>query len=137
MHLVLRSDISLFSNSLVALSIDTTALPNQIDLDSTQWGYSSETMDEEIKLLLVMDRERNRPLYFRYIPGSIVDVSTLETTNTEMEKLGIRSSLTIMDAGFFSEDNIRSMFKGKMDFLIRVPANRSIYHECIESSSDI
>ena len=119
------------------VSIDTTALPNQIDLDSTQWGYSSETVDEEIKLLLVMDRERNRPLYFRYIPGSILDVSTLETTNTEMEKIGIRSSLTIMDAGFFSEDNIRSMFKGKMDFLIRVPANRSIYHECIESSRDI
>ena len=101
------------------------------------WGYSSETMDEEIKLLLVMDRERNRPLYFRYIPGSILDVSTLETTNTEMEKLGIRSSLTIMGAGFFSEDNIESMFKGKMNFLIRVPANRSIYHECIESSRDI
>jgi len=119
------------------ISIDTTALPNQIDMESTQWGYYSDTMEEEIKLLLVMDRERNRPLYFRYIPGSILDVSTLEATNKEMEKLGIHSRITIMDAGFFSEDNIISMLNKKMDFLIRVPANRSIYHECIESARDI
>ncbi len=33
-------------------------------------------MEEEIRLLLVMDRERNRPLYFRYMPGSILDVSS-------------------------------------------------------------
>ena len=43
------------------ISIDTTALPNQIDLEMSQWGYSTETMDEEIKLILVMDRKRNRP----------------------------------------------------------------------------
>ncbi len=119
------------------ISIDTTALPNQIGIESTQWGYSSETVDEEIKLLLVMDRERNRPLYFRYIPGSILDVSSLETTNKEMEDLGIKSSMTIMDAGFFSEDNIRSMLNKNMDFLIRVPANRTIYRECIESINDM
>jgi hypothetical protein len=119
------------------ISIDTTALPNQIDLEMTQWGYSSETMDEEIKLILVMDRKRNRPLYFRYIPGSIMDVSTLSATNSEMEKLGIKPGLSIMDAGFFSENNIRSMTEKKMDFLMRVPANRTIYHDLVESAADI
>lgn len=114
------------------ISIDTTALPNQIDLDMTQWGYSSETMEEEIKLLLVMDRSRNRPLYFRYIPGSILDVSSLQTTGEEMEKLGIRSTMTIMDAGFFSEDNIRLLMEKQQDYLIRIPANRSIYHDRID-----
>ena len=93
------------------ISIDATALPNQIDLDMTQRGYSSETLDEEIKLILVMDRKRNRPLYFRYIPESIMDVSTLSVTNSEMEKLGIKPGLSIMDAGFFSEGNIMSMLK--------------------------
>ncbi|EQD75516.1 transposase IS4 family protein, partial [mine drainage metagenome] len=117
------------------ISIDTTALPNQIDLDMTQWGYSSETVDEEIKLILVMDRKRNRPIYFRYIPGSIMDVSTLSATNSEMEKLGIKPGLSIMDAGFFSENNIRSMTEKKIDFLMRVPANRTLYHDLIESAA--
>ncbi len=31
-----------------------------------------------------------------------------------MQKLGIGLSMKIMDAGFFSEDNIRAMFRGKM-----------------------
>ena len=29
------------------------------------------------------------------------------------------------------------MFKGKMDSLTRFPADKSIYHECMESSRDI
>ncbi len=123
-------------NPVQGISIDTTALPNQIDMGITQWGYSSEVMDEEIKLLLVMDRERRKPLYFRYLPGSILDVSSLQATNAEMEKLGIRSALTIMDAGFFSEDNLKSLH-GKTDFLIRVPANRSLYRDAIESSGNM
>ena len=119
------------------ISIDTTALPNQIDLDITQWGYSSDTVDEEIKLVLVMDRENNKPLYFRHIPGGILDVSSLRTTDAEMKQLGIKSALTILDAGFFSEDNIESLCDDSTDFLIRVPANRSFYHDLIDSSQDI
>ena len=64
-----------------------------------------------------------------------MDVSALSATNSEMEKLGIRPGLSIMDAGFFSEGNISSMFTSKIDFLMRVPANRSIYHGLIESAA--
>ena len=55
----------------VGISIGTTALPNHIDLEMTQWWYSSEAMDEEIKFILVMDQKRNHPYYSRNIPGSI------------------------------------------------------------------
>ena len=119
------------------ISIDLRALTNQFDLERTQWGYSSERMDEEIKLILVMDRKRNHPLYFRYILGSIMDVSTLSTTNSEMEKLEIKHSLSIMDAGFFSESNIRFMMQMKIDFLMSANANRTIYHDLVEFASDI
>ncbi|EQD75666.1 transposase IS4 family protein [mine drainage metagenome] len=40
-----------------------------------------------------------------------------------------------MDAGFFSENNIRSMTEKKIDFLMRVPANRTMYHDLIESAA--
>lgn len=49
-----------------------------------------------------------------------------------MERLEIKPGLSIMDAGFFSEGNIRSKTERNMDFLIRVPANRSVYHDLIE-----
>ena len=119
------------------ISIDTTALPNQIDLEMSQWGYSTETMDEEIKLILVMDRKRNRPLYFKYIPRNIMDVSTLSATNSEMEKHGIKPGLSVMDAGSSPENNIISMMEKKMDFMMRVPANRVIYQDLVEYAADI
>ena len=66
-----------------------------------------------------------------------MDVSTLSATNSEMEKLGIKLSLSIMYAGFSSENNIRSMREKKMDFIMRVPANRVIYLDLVESAADI
>ena len=58
-------------------------------------------------------------------------------TNSEMEKLGIKPGLSIMDAGFFSENNIRSMMDKKIYFLMRAPANRKIHHDLVESTADI
>ena len=66
-----------------------------------------------------------------------MDVSTLSATNSEMEKHGIKPGLSIMDAGFFSENNIRSMMEKKMDFMMRVPANRVIYQDLVEYGADI
>ncbi|MCL5804178.1 MAG: transposase [Candidatus Thermoplasmatota archaeon] len=42
-----------------------------------------------------------------------------------------------MDAGFFSENNTRSMMEKKMNFMMRVPANRVIYLDLVESAADI
>jgi hypothetical protein len=42
-----------------------------------------------------------------------------------------------MDAGFFFEGNIRSMIERKIDSLIRVPANRMLYHDLVESATGI
>ena len=42
-----------------------------------------------------------------------------------------------MDAGFFSENNTRSMMEKKMDFMMRVPADGAIYHNLVESAADI
>ncbi|MEM4090506.1 MAG: transposase, partial [Thermoplasmatales archaeon] len=64
-------------------------------------------------------------------------MSPLKTTEEEMKQLGIKSTLTILDAGFFSEDNIRSLCQDKTEFLIRVPANRSFNHDLVEGSEHI
>ncbi|MEM3859071.1 MAG: transposase [Candidatus Micrarchaeaceae archaeon] len=93
-------------------------------------------MDEEIKLVPVMDWEDNRPLYFRYIPGNILDVSP-ENDKGGNETTLHKITLTILDAGFFSEDNIRSLCQDKTEFLIRVPANRSFNYDLVEGSDHI
>jgi transposase len=79
----------------------------------------------------VIDRGSSLPLYFRYLPGNVVDVSSLNVTVEELKKFGVRSSFALIDAGFFSEDNVKRLFAEKIDFLTRLPANRTLYRELV------
>ena len=67
----------------------------------TQWGYHDEEIDKQIKPMLVLDKATSLPLFFRYIPGSIADVSTLKPTVEEIKRFGIKNTYFVFDAGFF------------------------------------
>ena len=117
------------------LIIDTTA-GNQINIPHTLWGWHNEEIDKQIKLLLVIDRRTSLPLFFRYMPGSIVDVSSLKTTIDELRKYGVTKNFVILDAGFFSEDNIKELYREEIPFLIRLPALRKLYKRLVVEESD-
>jgi transposase len=116
------------------LIIDTTA-SNQINIPHNVWGWHNEEIDKQIKLLLVIDRKTSLPLFFRYMPGSIVDVSSLKTTIDELRKHGVTKNFIILDAGFFSEDNIRELYREEIPFLIRLPALRKLYKRLVVEES--
>lgn len=118
--------------SASAMIMDATALPNQINIPITNWGYENEIIDEEIKLILVMDRKTGKPIFFRYISGSIVDVSTLITTIKELKNMKIECDLLILDAGYYSLENLKELYSSQIDFLIRMPAKTDLYKEMIE-----
>lgn len=115
--------------------IDTTALPNQIRLPFNAWGYHDGNIDKQIRFLLVVDKDRSLPLSFRYLPGNIVDVSSLSVTIEELTHLGIPSSFVLLDAGFFSEENIRGLYGKKINFLTRLPSSRRIYKDLINKEA--
>lgn len=126
-----KNHISLLTGSKEGIIIDTTAMPNQIHFPFNAWGYHDSEIDKQIKLLFVIDRGSSLPLYFRYLPGNVVDVSSLNVTVEELKKFGVRSSFALIDAGFFSEDNIKRLFAEKIDFLTRLPSNRTLYSELV------
>jgi transposase len=79
------------------LIIDSTALPNQIHIPFTSWGYSDSNIDISIKFLFVTIKESGSPLYFRYLPGSIPDVSLVTNTLEELKEYGFISSMALLD----------------------------------------
>ena len=115
--------------------IDTTALPNQINIPRSAWGWHNEEIEKQIKLLLVIDRSTSLPLFFRYIAGNIVDVSTLKATVEELKKYGVSRYFLILDAGFFSEENIKELYNEEIQFLIRLPSLRKLYKRLILEES--
>ena len=127
--------LSKFSHSQNGIIIDGTSLPNQIHMPISAWGLNGEEIDKQIRFLLAVDKESSEPLYFRVIPGNIIDVSTLQTTIKELKKYNVKNNFVYIDAGFFSEENIKEMFSSEINFLTRLPAERIIYKQLINEEA--
>lgn len=118
--------------------IDNTGLENASKMSITQLNNHNGDINLEIRLIYVIDRSNGMPIYFRYCPGNIVDVSTLCTTVAELSQNGISIDYAIVDAGYFSEDNITELYKNGIHFITRLAPNRKIFKDVIAKEiSDI
>jgi hypothetical protein len=123
------------NNAKSGIIIDATSLPNQIHNPMTAWGRSGEEIDMQVRFLLVVDKETSSPLFFRCLPGNIVDVSALSNTVAELGKFGVSETYIYMDAGFFSEENITELYGNGLNFLTRLPAGRTLFKELIRKET--
>ena len=114
-----------------SLIIDNTGLPNQVNMPITDWGYHDGGIEKETRLILAIEKENKTPLYFRYVAGNIGDVSTLITTISELRKFDVIPTMSIIDAGYYSESNIKALYGGKVSFLTRMPSGRVIYKSLV------
>lgn len=129
-----KNHISLLAQPKEGIIIDTTSMPNQIHFPFNAWGYNDGGIDKQIRFLFVIDKKSSLPLYFRYLPGNIVDVSSLNTTIEELKKYDIKSSFALVDAGFYSEDNIKELYTEEIDFLTRLPSKRTLYKDLVREA---
>jgi hypothetical protein len=114
--------------------IDSTGLPNSINFPLTAVNAHNGEVNNEVRLIYVVDRKTTLPLYFRYVAGNIVDVSTLQTTLAELREFGVQADFVILDAGYCSDDNIRVMYEYKIPFITRFISNRVIYKQLIHDN---
>ena len=129
--------IPLICKDKTSIVIDSTGLPNEINMSVTNWGYHNGGIEHETRLILAVDRLSKLPLYFRYVAGNIGDVSTLANTIVEMKKHGISTSSALIDAGYYSEANLKLLFDAGISFLIRMPSNRVVYKQIVSQNLDI
>lgn len=130
-----KNYISSFTKAKEGVIIDTTALPNQVHMPFNAWGYNDGEIDKQIRFLFVVDKKSSLPLFYRYLPGNIVDVSCLNTTVEELKKLGITNSFVLIDAGFFSEENIKNLYTQRINFLTRLPSMRRLYKDLVRQEA--
>jgi hypothetical protein len=116
--------------------IDSTGLPNAIHFPLTAVSNHNGDINEEVRLIYVIDVKTGLPLYFRYNAGNIVDVSTLKSTIEELKKNGVSVRHAVVDAGYCSETNIKKMYAEKIHFLTRVPVRWKIYKDAFSKNKD-
>ncbi|GHV45833.1 hypothetical protein FACS1894204_06090 [Synergistales bacterium] len=77
--------------------VDSTGLPNEINFPLSAWGNHGGESERETRLIMVVERNTGMPLYFRYMAGNIVDVSSLANTIEELKKMGVDTSFALVD----------------------------------------
>jgi hypothetical protein len=120
-------------NASSSILIDSTGLENASKMSITQLNNHNGDINMEVRLIYVVDRRNGMPIYFRYCPGNIVDVSTLRTTIAELRQYNISVDYAIVDAGYFSEGNIESLYKDNISFITRLAPNRKLFKETAET----
>ena len=119
------------SEKTAGILIDSTGLENASKMSITQLNNHNGDINMEIRLTYVIDRRNGMPVYFRYCPGNIVDVSTLCTTVAELSQYGVSTDYAIVDAGYFSEDNVKELYRNGIRFVTRLAPNRKIYKQVV------
>jgi hypothetical protein len=105
--------------------IDSTGLPNGIQFDCAAFSNHNGVVSRETRLIYVVERATGLPVYFRYVAGNILDVSTLRVTINELKAQGINVHHSILDAGYCSRANIGKLFGLGISFITRLPDNKT------------
>ena len=114
-----------------AILIDSSGLPNAAKMSVTQLNNHNGDISLEARLIYVIDRQNGMPIYFRYCPGNIVDVSTLCTTIAELSQYNVNVDSAIVDAGYFSEPNVKELYENGIHFVTRLAPNRVIFKDIV------
>ena len=99
-----------------------------------RWGYNRDNEKlPQINLCMLYGHNSKLPVYYRRLPGSISDVSTLKTTLCSLDFIGQTKLTFILDKGFYSKVNIDALFRAGCNFIISVPRRKwveALYDEC-------
>jgi hypothetical protein len=129
-----KNYLSIFHNvdSDYNILLDSTELPNNIKCPLTAFSNHNGIKSNQIMLITLFDRITNLPIYYRYVPGNIVDVSTLQYIIEEIYSYGINIKRLILDDGYYSEDNITQLVNLNIDFITRMVYHPGLYDQLLE-----
>ena len=116
--------------------IDSTGLPNSIHFPLTAVSNHNGEISEEVRLVFVTQQETGMPIYFRYCPGNVIDVSTLIRTMKELKQNGVDTKFAILDAGYYDDENIEELYANGISFITRLKENRNIYKSIVSEHLD-
>lgn len=116
------------------IAYDITSISSYSELNNMiRYGYNRDEENlPQVNLALLFGEQSHLPIYFRSLPGSIRDVSTLKNILQITQFLELKQPHAVMDKGFFSQDNIRDLFVNRMKFTIAIPFTCAFAQDQVE-----
>ena len=112
--------------------IDSTGLPNSVRFPLSAVVNRNGEINNEVRLIYVVQQKTGMPIYFRYCAGNIIDSTTLTRCMAELKAQGVNINFAILDAGYYTDDNLREMFSKKVSFVTRMKTNRKEYKQLVD-----
>jgi hypothetical protein len=109
--------------------IDSSGLHNSIRFPLTAIRNHNGEISDEVRLIYAVQQNTGLPIYFRYCPGNVIDATTLIRCLAELKEQGVNTKFAILDAGYYTDANIKELFESKISFITRMPENRSLYKD--------
>jgi transposase len=116
------------------LAYDITSVSSYSELnDMTRYGYNRDGESlPQINIAMLFGEKTRLPVYFKCLPGSIKDVSTLQNFLTTAVFLNMGKLRLVMDKGFYSRKNVNDLFDKRMKFTIAIPFSSTFAKEQVE-----
>ena len=103
---------------------DTTTNSTYSDVDGmAEWAPSKDGDDLKVVKKGMATDLRGIPLMYRFYPGSLSDLATVERLQSDLERYGRTDILHVMDRGFCSGANMHGLLERNRSFV--VPAKES------------
>lgn len=120
-----------------AILIDSTGMPNNIHFPLTAISSHNGKISRETRMTTVIQRDTGYPLMFRITPGNINDISTITRSINDLGMHDIDTDFVLMDAGYFTDDNVDALYAAGIDFITRLPErNRNLYNSILSEGQD-
>lgn len=119
------------------VAVDSKGVLNAIDIGLTETSNHNGDVNIELRLIIIVQLGTGLPLYFRVVPGNIVDAVTLLGTLEELKKLGVNTAFAVVDAGYCTLSNMDEMFAAHVNFVTRLRPNYRLYKELVAENPDI
>ena len=116
--------------------IDSTGLPNAIHFPLTAVNNHNGQINEEVRLIYVVQQQTGMPLFFRYVAGNVVDATTILRTIAELKANGINTNMAILDAGYYNGKNADSLLDAKIPFISRMSSTYTVYQRAVKNHLD-
>ena len=112
--------------------IDSSGLPNAIRFPLTAVNNHNGVISEEVRLIYVIQQRTGLPLFFRYVAGNVIDVSTLKRTIAELKANGVNTKFAILDAGYYTGANADALLNANISFITRCKSNFKVYKRIVD-----
>ena len=119
------------------VAVDSKGVLNAINIGLTETSNHNGDVSIELRLVMIVQLGTGLPLFFRVVPGNVIDAVTLLNTLDELRLLDVNTSFAVVDAGYCTPSNMDELFEARVNFVTRLRQNYKLFKDLVKEHPDV